>query len=78
MIAHPDKNTAKGISDDLKPTMDNFSQAKVNSLLNSALQLFPDSVTSVGKAAGRKVNLIQGVSLNDLIQAVDSRTKLKS
>ena len=57
---------------------DNCSQAKVNSLLNSALQLFPDLVTSVGKAAGRKVSLIQGVSLNDLIQAVDSKTKSKS
>ena len=78
MIAHPDKNTAKGISDDLKATMDNCSQAKVNILLNSALQLFPDLVTSVGKAAGRKVSLIQGVSLNDLIQAVDSKTKSKS
>ena len=78
MIAHPDKNTAKGISDDLKATMDNCSQAKVNSLLNSALQLFPDLVTSVGKAAGRKVSLIQGVSLNDLIQAVDSKTKSNS
>ena len=78
MIAHPDKNTAKGISDDLKATMDNCSQAKVNILLNSALQLFPDLVTSAGKAAGRRVSLIQGVSLNDLIQAVDSKTKSKS
>ena len=78
MIAHPDKNTAKGISDDLKATMDNCSQANVNSLLNSALQLFPDLVTSAGKAAGRKVSLIQGVSLNDLTQAVDSKTKSKS
>jgi hypothetical protein len=77
MIAHPDKNTAKGISGELDATMDNCSQAKVNSLLNSALQLFPDLVTSVGKAAGRKVSLIQGVSLNDLSQAVDSKVKWK-
>lgn len=78
MIAQPDKNTAKGISGELEATMDNCSQAKVNILLNRALQLFPALVTSVGKAAGRKVSLIQGVSLNDLIQAVDSKTKSKS
>jgi hypothetical protein len=78
MITQPDKNTAKGISGELEATMDNCSQAKVNILLNSALQLFPDLVTSVGKAAGRKVSLIQGVSFNDLIQAVDSKTKSKS
>ena len=78
MIANPDKNTANGIAEKIEATMDNCSQAKVNILLNSALQLFPDLVTSVGKAAGRKVSLIQGVSLNDLIQAVDSKTKSKS
>ena len=36
-----------------------YSQAKVNMLLTFALQLFPDLVTGVGKAPGRKVNLIQ-------------------
>lgn len=78
MIANPNKNTANGIAEKIEATMDNCSQAKVNILLNSALQLFPDLVTSDGKAAGRKVSLIQGVSFNDLIQAVNSKTKSKS
>lgn len=78
MYAKPAVNTAKDVADELNAKIENCSQAKMNNLLNEALQLFPDLVTSVGKAAGRKVSLIQGVSLNELIQAVDSKTKSKS
>jgi hypothetical protein len=78
MNADPDLKTAKGISGGPGAKIKNCSQAKLNNFLNSALQLFLDLITSIGKATGRKVSLIQGGNLNDLIQAVDSGAKSKS